>query len=109
MDINKQLFDSFEIDEKHLPATGTDEDRFRAVRQVLAQRIDELIRTDFEKLKWILYRIDINEKKLAEALKVSERDAAEVIADMIITRQIEKAESRKKFNESDTADWSFDL
>ncbi|HLP50642.1 MAG TPA: hypothetical protein VK154_07130 [Chitinophagales bacterium] len=109
MDIQKQLFDSFEIDEQFLPAKTNDEEKFRAIRQLLIHRIDELIRTDFDKLKWILYRIDISEKKLAETLKTSEQDASSIIADMIITRQLEKAESRKKFSEGETADWSFDL
>lgn len=109
MDIQKQLFDSFEIDEQFLPATTNEEEKFCAIRQLLIHRIDELIRTDFDKLKWILYRIDISEKKLAETLKTSEQDAAAVMADMIIARQIEKAESRKKFDGDSISDWSFDL
>jgi hypothetical protein len=108
MDIEKPLFDSFEIDERHLPATNNNEERLKAFRNLLILRIDELIRTDFEKLKWILYRIDISEKKLSEALKNAEVDAAEVMADMIIQRQIEKAESRKKFGEQQN-DWNFDV
>ncbi len=108
MEIQKQLFDSFEIDEKFLPATDNAEEKFRAFRQLLVERIDELIRTDFDKLKWILYRVDISEKKLAEALRTSEADAASIMADMIIQRQLEKAESRKKFG-GDGNDWSFDM
>jgi hypothetical protein len=109
MEIQQQLFDSFEIDAQHLPATDNQEEQLRYIRQLLVARIDELIRTDFDKLKWILYRIDINEKKLTEALKAdSEADAASIMADMIIARQIEKAESRKKFGDNE-ADWSFDV
>ncbi len=109
MDIQKQLFDSFEIDGQLLPETNSNGEQLRAIRSLLIARIDELIRTDFEKLKWILYRIDISEKKLSAALKDSEADAASIMADMIIARQIEKAESRKKFGAGDTADWSFDV
>ena len=108
MEFPINLFSSFEIDEQHLPATNNDDEKFRAFRQVLIQRIDELIHHDMEKLKWILYRIDISEKKLSEALKDSEADAATIIADMIIQRQIEKAESRKKFGEQEN-DWNFDV
>lgn len=108
MEIQKQLFDSFEIDEQFLPSTNNEEEKFRAFRNLLIQRIDELIRTDFEKLKWILYRIDVSEKKLSEALKNSEADAATIMTDMIIQRQMEKAESRKKFGEQQS-DWSFDV
>ncbi|MCW5908023.1 MAG: hypothetical protein KIS94_09205 [Chitinophagales bacterium] len=108
MNFPKTLFHSFEIDEQHLPASTNEEEKFRAFRQLLIQRIDELIHRDMEKLKWILYRIDVSEKKLGEALKTSETDAATIIADMIIQRQIEKAESRKKFGEQEN-DWNFDV
>ncbi len=102
------LADKFELDNNLLPANVEGDDRMKAFRALLIRRIEELIQQDFEKLKWILYRIDVSEKKLTEALKDSEADAAEVIADHIIQRQIEKAESRKKYNTGDT-DWSFDV
>ncbi|MFN8321925.1 MAG: hypothetical protein U0T74_04655 [Chitinophagales bacterium] len=108
MEIQRQLFESFEIDEQFIPDTNNQQDSFQAFRHLLIQRIDELIRTDFEKLKWILYRIDVSEKKLSEALKNSEDDAATIMADMIIQRQLEKAESRKAFGDQ-KSDWSFDL
>ena len=108
MELPKTLFDSFEIDEQRLPATENSDEKFRAFRQLLIQRIDELIHHDMEKLKWILYRIDVSERKLSEALKNSEADAATIMSDMIIQRQIEKAESRKKFGETEN-DWNFDV
>lgn len=108
MEYQKQLSDSFEIDETLLPTTSNEEEKFHAFRQLLIQRIEELIQRDFEKLKWILYRIDVSEKKLSEALKNSEADAATIMADMIIQRQIEKAESRKKFS-SENPEWNFDV
>ena len=104
----KSLFDSFEIDEQLLPASNNEEEKFRAFRELLIRRIDELILRDFEKLKWILYRIDVSEKKLGEALRNSELDAATVMADMIIQRQMEKVESRKKFGEQEN-DWNFEV
>lgn len=108
MNFPKTLFESFEIDEQLLPVTGNDEEQFRAFRSLLIRRIDELIHYDFEKLKWILYRIDVSEKKLSDTLQHSEADAATIIADLIIQRQIEKAESRKHFGERE-GDWSFDV
>ncbi len=108
MELPKTLFDSFEINEQLLPSTDNGEEKFRAFRQLLIQRIEELIQRDFEKLKWILYRIDVSEKKLNEALQNSETDAATVMADLIIQRQIEKAESRKKFGDNEN-EWNFDI
>lgn len=108
MEFPKTLFDSFEIDEQHISDVNDVEEKFLAFRQLLIQRIDELIHHDFEKLKWILYRIDVSEKKLNEALQNSEVDAATIMADLIIKRQIEKAESRKKFGGNEN-DWNFDV
>lgn len=108
MELPKTLFDSFEIDEQLLPSSNNEEEKFRAFRELLIQRIDQLVHHDFEKLKWILYRIDVSEKKLSETLKNSDADAATIMADMIIARQIEKAESRKKFGEQEN-DWNFDV
>ena len=108
MEIPKSIVDSFEIDEALLPDSNNKEEKFRAIRQLLIRRIEELLRHDIEKLKWILYRIDVNEKKLYETLQNSEADAATIMADLIIERQIEKAESRKKFGGNEN-DWNFDV
>lgn len=109
MEFPKTLIDSFDIDEQFLPAEGNEEEKMRVIRGLLIKRIDELIRGDFDKLKWILYRIDVSEKKLTEALKNAEADAATIMADMIIQRQIEKAESRKKFGDAQNQEWDFDV
>ena len=104
------VFTSFEIDKSYLPQSNNEEERFRELRAVLIRRIEELIEKDTEKLMWILYRIDVNEKKVHESLSAnSSLVYPEVLADLIIERQIEKAKTRKQFNDSGTADWSFDV
>ncbi len=108
MEAEDYLSEQFELNEQLLPEKKDSDARFKAFRQLLVERIGELIQKDFDKLKWILYRIDVSEKKLTEALKNTEGDPAEIIADQIINRQIEKAESRKKFG-SGEGDWSFDV
>src|SRR4051812_27916418 len=108
MEITKQIDDSFELNESLFPTTSNNEEKFRAIRKILITRIDELLHHDIGKLKWILYRIDVSEKKLYETLQSSESDAATIMADLIIERQIEKAESRKKFGGAEN-DWNFDL
>ncbi len=68
----------------------------------LALRIDELILHDFQKLVMILYRIDVNEDQLREMLaKYVHDDAGYVIAQLVIERQIQKAESKKKIVRKD--------
>lgn len=107
MTVEDTIIETFELDPQRIIAKE-DTDQMAKVRDVLIQRIDELIRHDFEKLKWILYRIDISEQKLTQTLKTSDQDAATVMADMIIARQLEKAESRKKFGAADS-DWCFEV
>ena len=54
MELPKTLFDSFEIDEQRLPATENSDEKYRVFRQLLIQRIDQLVHHDFEKLKWMI-------------------------------------------------------
>jgi hypothetical protein len=72
---------------------------FAALRLALKQEITHLIQTDFQKLVGILYRIDVNERKLKYLLQENVgEDAAFIIADLIIERQIEKIKSRQQFS-----------
>lgn len=70
-----------------------DELNLQQVQQLLAAEISHLIRYDFEKLKNIMYRIDIDENKFYSLL--GEPNAGQEIAKLIIERQIEKAISRR--------------
>jgi hypothetical protein len=71
-------------------------------RYLLADRIDELLNSDFQKLVSILYRMDINEAKLKQLLKENPRtDAGLIIADMMIERQEQKIKSRSEFKQRD--------
>ena len=50
-------------------------------------------------------RIDVNEKKIRFSLEENlHKDAAAVIADLIIERQFQKMESRKKFTQQNNAE-----
>lgn len=80
-----------------LTVTGIDEETFR--RQ-LAQYINGLITNDFSKLIYLLYRLDISEQKLKQLLAGQpQTDAGLLIADMMITRQLEKIALRKQFKQ----------
>jgi hypothetical protein len=64
---------------------------------LLADKINELLNNDFQKLVSILYRMDVSEIKLKLLLKDNpERDAAIMIADLMIERQVQKMKSRKE-------------
>lgn len=70
------------------------------LRQKLSEYINELINTDFEKLVQLLYRLDIDEKKLKKVLHDNPgHNAAEMISDLIIERQLQKIQSRQQFSQ----------
>lgn len=67
-------------------------------RQLLVERINDLLQHDFNKLISILYRADVSETKLQSLLqKHPGQDAAEIIADLLIERQLQKIKSRNEF------------
>lgn len=74
------------------------EDSYEGLRSSLAAVINRLIINDFSRLISLLYRLDISEQKLKNLLSLSvDNTAGNIIADMIIERQLQKIESRKKF------------
>ena len=73
-------------------------DAISEVRKKLWVLINELINKDFQALVQLLYRIDVNEKKIRQYLNEHpHEDAAGVLADLIIERQQQKMDTRKKF------------
>lgn len=82
-------------------------DDFSAIKAWLIKEIEYLLHSNMERLMWILYRIDIDERKLKLLLENdNETPPAEIIANAIIKRQIEKYHSRKA---SRNAEWNWDV
>ncbi|MDP3394362.1 hypothetical protein [Sediminibacterium sp.] len=70
----------------------------------LIDAINWLIINDFEKLVFILYRIDVSEAKIKTLLnKDNTNFAAPVIADAILERLEEKKASREKYRQDPSA------
>lgn len=65
------------------------------LQSALATYINKLILNDFEKLVYLLYRIDINEKHIKQLLQEATTPAGETIAIAIIERQLQKIISRQ--------------
>jgi len=79
-------------------------------KQILADKINELINNDFQKLVSLLYRMDVSETKLKQLLNENPgTDAALIITDLMIERQEQKIISRQQFrrdeNVSDDEKW----
>jgi hypothetical protein len=77
-----------------LPETTTIE----ALESILADRINTMITADFNRLISLLYRIDVSETKLKQLLKENAgTDAGLLIARLILERQWQKIETRRKY------------
>lgn len=90
------LQNHFELDTLH--SIEDKEKLWEAAVEQLSKNIADLIDNDFEKLLYILYRIDVNEAKVRKALAESEFDQApRIIAEMILMRQLEKVKTREDY------------
>ena len=73
------------------------------MREQLIVYVNHLLLHDFNKLVQVLYRVDVDEKKLKQLLQQNkETDAAVIIADLLIQRQEEKIKAKAAFKSNDT-------
>lgn len=71
---------------------------------VLAEKINVLIQRDFGALVQLLYRIDVAETRLRAMLDNNKgEDAGRLIARLIMERQWQKIESRRRYRQDDAA------
>lgn len=64
----------------------------------LVEAVNELADKDFGALVQVLYRLDVDETKIKNALASNPgRDAAGLIADLLLERQLQKLEARRHF------------
>lgn len=75
------------------------------LHSVLTNYLEDLITNDFPKLVNLLYRIDVDEDKLKLLLKQHpSENAAAIMADMIIERQLAKMQARSEQIDPDEED-----
>lgn len=69
---------------------------------LLAEKLNTLIRNDFNALVQLLYRIDINETRLRQLLADNTgEDAGRIMARLIMERQWQKIQTRRKYGYSE--------
>jgi len=67
----------------------------------LVAAINQLIQTDFNRLVYILYRLDVSESRLNQWLQQEPgTDAGELIARLMVERQLQKIAARNQFRTS---------
>jgi hypothetical protein len=70
--------------------------------EFLAEKINELLNKDFQRLVSILYRMDINESKLRALLQNNpDTDAGILIAEMMVERESQKIKTRRESSRRD--------
>lgn len=83
-----QLQKIFEVD--NLAVTDGE-----ALLRKLSRVVQHMLRTDFNRLLHILYRVDVEEQKVKQAmLAETEEEIAERVAQLIIKRELQKAQTR---------------
>ena len=98
MDVEQKIAESLAV-MLNVPALTESIEHFR---EKLAEYINHLVNHDFNRLISLLYRMDVNEKKLREILSGNPgANAGMVIANLMIERQAEKIKSRKAFRQRD--------
>jgi len=89
--LRSELNHSYGLD---LPETVTIE----MLEGVLANRINTMITADFNGLITLLYRVDVSETKLKQLLRENAgTDAGLLIARLVLERQWQKIETRRKY------------
>ncbi len=74
----------------------------KEIQEKLSAHINRLIQHNFEQLINLLYRIDVSEPKIKSLLKMQPgTNAGDIIANLIIERQLQKIQSRQRFKTND--------
>ncbi len=75
---------------------------YQQITEKLAEHIRFLLNKDFNRLIYILYRVDVPEQKVTETLQNHpEQDAGSTIAGLLLERTLQKAYTRQQSNNSD--------
>jgi hypothetical protein len=94
--MDKQLIENIR---KDMAIVLPDKISLMELEELLTIYANQLIQKDFQKLVTLLYRIDVSEAKLKYLLQLQrDENAGNIIAKLIIERQIEKMKSRQQFS-----------
>jgi hypothetical protein len=97
MEENKELTEAISF---RFELTKTGDLPIDELKRVLTARIFDLLERNLERLLSILYRVDLNQKKLDEIfLNRTKEEIAEKIAEAVIKRQLQKIETRKLYKD----------
>lgn len=87
----------FQLDASYLDLQSKESFRYDEAYILIMRVVEELLVKDFNRLINCLYILDVSEVKLKSALAESNENPASIIAEMIIERELQKVETRKKY------------
>ena len=94
----KLISEDFKFDLVLSELTKVDRDQYQELKRILTEHLEKLIAQDFEGLLNLLYRIDVSEQKAKERLADNDPSkTADVLADLIIKRKMQKVLTRRKY------------
>lgn len=97
MRIEQQWELPFSPENISLEAQEANEARFR---EALTERVQEMLTHHFDRLVHALRRLDVRERDFHAAMQLpNTREMAEALTMLILQREWEKSESRRKFRE----------
>lgn len=95
---SESLSNSWGVEEVAMIKKDTDQEAYDSLLEKVTWVITYLIEKDFEKLLWLLYKVDVSEKKIRDTLDgIVEGDVAEILAKMVIERECQKAKTRLEY------------
>jgi len=66
-------------------------------REKLELAIDHLLNNSIYRLRWILYKIDVDEEKVTSILRTKQPDVAKQITDLLLQRCYKILETRRNY------------
>ena len=96
-DINQLYDEATQLPELYF----ANRDAFEKRLGLIEAGVYDLLMNNSEQLAWLLYRIDVREKDSKKAFEEnSTQQIAAALTQLIIQRQMEKYESRKKYSDN---------
>ena len=99
-DISKKIAEELEL---HIDEHLSDEEMILHI----SDRVEQLLKGDPDLLLSYLYRLDVEEKKIAEAMETSVMPVHVTFANLIWERQKQRLETKKKYKQDPIEGWEF--
>ncbi len=94
----EKLYNDFLIDKNNLPVKKDYSEELRIIKEFLAKRIIQLMEKNEERFFNTLYRIDVDENKVARILNTSP-SIPDDLADLIIERQLQRLKTQMLYKQ----------